>query len=316
MTKKDYREGTLRDFFEDCYLLIRLGGASDKKQATTADSYRQFLSIWEQLMGTDVKLKDIDTLILATFRDELSNRTWRGKQVSANTVRKHFRHLNALLNFAGPRGRHARDAMGIIPEVPWVKSPREVSRVPQPAKLENIQRLMKVLHLARLPVGEFWPGDWWRAFYMLALNTGCRFGTLVQIKWSYIQGDELVIPGEDTKGNKDLTVPILPSTRMALDAMLGFSDTYVLPNEHQHESTLFSENSRLNKLAGLTGSDRVTSQSVRRFVLTQLSMVSPTAAQQAASHSSYNTTLRAYLGNQVLAVATSDLDLCAAVSRN
>ncbi len=142
---------------------------------------------------------------------------------------------------------------------------------------------------------------------MLSLNSGLRFGTLMRLRWDYLVEDELVIPGEETKGNKDFCVPLLPKTLKAIALMRGYDRQFILPRGDNHKSTIHKENRALNKLAGLKGKDYVSSQRVRRLVLTQLGMVNAVAAQQAGSHSNFNTTIKHYLNSQILAIRFNNL---------
>lgn len=81
----------------------------------TIEAYRETLQHWEQLTPNPV-LTEITQLTVATFRAALPG--------SAANQAKHCRHLNAILTKLGPPGPHNRDALNLLPMIPWARPPR------------------------------------------------------------------------------------------------------------------------------------------------------------------------------------------------
>ncbi len=87
----------LGDFFSATYEPHFLPQAT----AGTIQVYHEALARWRELSG-DPTLEAIDNLTLSAFRGKLAQRAWRGKVITAATVNKCLRTINALLAKAGP----------------------------------------------------------------------------------------------------------------------------------------------------------------------------------------------------------------------
>jgi integrase len=62
----------------------------------------------------------------------------------------------------------------------------------------------------------------------LLLLTGMRAGELLNLKWSAIRGDRIVLERTETKQRREKTIPVTPAIRSTLDG-LERKDDYVLP---------------------------------------------------------------------------------------
>lgn len=62
----------------------------------------------------------------------------------------------------------------------------------------------------------------------LLLLTGMRAGELLNLKWSAIRGDRIVLERTETKQRREKTIPVTPAIRTILDG-LERKDDYVLP---------------------------------------------------------------------------------------
>ena len=295
---------TIRKFFECKYVPLRLTGASE----TTAESYKEAIRAWESCMGSDWTIQAIDQEALSTFISRYRQRVYRGKPVTINTVRSRLRHLYAILRLAGPAGYRAPDSLGLIASVPYVRPPRPIRRDPEPSESRDIQKLWGVLDQAKFPVVDYFPGDWWRALLSVSVNTALRIKTLLSLEWSMIRDGVLRVPGENMKGRKDETYPLLPFTLQRL-AYLGSCEGLIFPFPH-HRSTFFAELRRLNKAAGISKDQNVTIHGIRRFVLNRFADDAPASVQKIAGHASASTTMESYVSWQRVEKAITSLDLC------
>lgn len=105
---------TLGSFFERYYLPICLSDGSP----STVHLYRVTLRKWAMLTG-DPPLKAITVETMARFREALLLlRKSTRKRLNPITARNYLRHVQILLDKAGPRGRRQRDAAGFLAESP------------------------------------------------------------------------------------------------------------------------------------------------------------------------------------------------------
>lgn len=88
----------------------------------TIAEYSCTLNLWAGLTG-DPPLHTIDEKLIARFSAELLRRPGKraGETLSRNTIRKHLRHLKALLRLLGPRTMRG---IGLLHEIPLIESPR------------------------------------------------------------------------------------------------------------------------------------------------------------------------------------------------
>lgn len=111
----DPEQTRLRDWYDRFF--IRLFHADARPR--TIEAYRETIQHWEKLT-TNPALARIDQLCLAEFRAALPG--------SAGNQAKHCRHLNAILAKLGPPGPRNRDALNILPTVPWARPPRTMHK--------------------------------------------------------------------------------------------------------------------------------------------------------------------------------------------
>jgi integrase len=183
---------TLRSYFERFHARLFLADA----RPATFQQYRYSLNKWERLTSNPVLL-DVGNQTLAEFKAALV-----GLAMSASTVNKHLRHVQAMLNKAGPSGPHNRDALGLIAACPWTKTLRTPRPRPRAITADVLRRVYEACKFALLParvgaVGERdlfgdlveqpelgFACDWWRALIVCAYNLGLRRSTLLSLIWS------------------------------------------------------------------------------------------------------------------------------------
>jgi len=112
---------TVATFYRDYYQPTRLNEAA----RATVLGYQTVIRRWVLLTG-DPPLVDITNETLARYRNALERLP--GKRghlpLTAASVSRHLRHLQAILDKAGPPGFRNRDAAGILLTVPWIRKPR------------------------------------------------------------------------------------------------------------------------------------------------------------------------------------------------
>lgn len=155
---------TICSFLKSYVLPIRLSEASEASK----ELYEGTADLWAAFTG-DPPLTAISCETLAQFKACLQRMPGkrRGMAMSPNTVRKHLKYVQMILDKAGPPGYRNRDAAGIIStSPPWIKPPRAEDRLPRFVNAEllgmayNGAVAMEEPRLAgvkaRLGGGRFW----------------------------------------------------------------------------------------------------------------------------------------------------------------
>jgi len=176
---------TVATFYQTYYLPIRL---ADNPEPTKVQ-YQGTVKLWVAITG-DPPLKDVSCEMLARFKTCLQKMQGlnRFTRMSPNTVRKHLKHLQILLDKAGPPGYRNRDAAGIISTIPpWIKPPRSEEKLPRIVT----QELLGLVYTAAVVMEEpRFPGvkapAWWKALLAVAFNTQLRHRTLFEMRMDEI----------------------------------------------------------------------------------------------------------------------------------
>lgn len=303
---------SLAEFYQAHYAPTQLVGAAYE----TRREYERIVRRWSEVTG-DPPLAEITNATVASFYEallEFPNKS--GGTLSPNTVRKHARHLQPILELAGPPSHHRRDGLGLIDPVPWARPPRGVEDVLPAASAAEVGAMYEHADQALYP----WPersgvavGDWWRAALVLAWCTGLRVGTMLAITDSNVRwaDREICVRGTASKTRRAQVVPVpdvvvrhLLPLRRAEGPLLAFP----------HRSVrLYHEFHRLRQLAGLPEQRGQAWHAIRRRFATSLAKRSASAAQIALGHATFKTTVRSYLqADEIIREAIDDLELPAA----
>ena len=284
---------TVSRFYETYYKPVRLAESPD----STRWGYEETIRLW-QLFAGDPPIEKIDAQLLARFKAALQK--MRGKaptsRMAANTIRKHLRHLQGVLDKSGPPGFRNRDAAGIVPgPIPWVKPPKLEEHMPRTITLEALGQVYAAtmaMEVPRLP-GVKAPA-WWRALIVVGYETTLRRGSLFRLRMTDIDWNKrlLVLPPSRMKMHRlhvvhlnDVAYNHLLSIRT--DRELVFPWPFTMMTYHRHMR-------KLQLAAGLLPKERWGLQDLRRTACTLLFEDSPAAAQAALGHMSVSTTLRNY----------------------
>jgi len=287
-------ETTLTTFFRTHYAPARLVDPAPRSR----ESYEHAMRLWALFTG-DPPLAKISDKTLQRFRGCLTKMQGLSRvgRVSPNTVRKHLRHVQAVLDHAGPRVRHHRDAAGLLSEVPWVRPPREVFksvRVVSMEELSNVYLATAAMDKPRL-YGVKAP-RWWRALLTMAFNTGLRRGALFGLQMRHIDWHKqrLVLPPELSKTKRG---QILPLNEVTMRHLIAIRTHRELVFEWPHCRKWFhAQFHRLQDAAGIPEVLHFGLHDIRRTVATLISKhASPHAAQLALGHTMFRTTAGHYI---------------------
>ena len=154
---------TLVSFFREYFARLYL----DDARPRTFVAYEETLRHWKWVTG-DPSLP-FGTAVLAAFKVELH------KALSAATVNKHLRQVNAVLAKCGPAGPGNRDALGLIDATPWTRPLREDRPRPRSIGDDVVSAIYRAARFARWPKCETasgWAMAWRRALICVAVTTG------------------------------------------------------------------------------------------------------------------------------------------------
>jgi integrase len=284
---------TLTRFYYEKFVPKFVSGTSC---AETAAGYEKAVRHWALTTG-DPPLDQIDDDVLGTYRDLLVKCPGpSGKLLSPNSVRSRLVHIETLLRKAGPEGYRNRGAFGIIPRVPWCKKPRALYREPQVVPDRHIAAAYQAADLMGQPnVAGIPPGDWWRAWLVVAFNTGLRVGSLVNLEWAHVRCQEglIVMPPECFKTGRGLTLPLLPIVAEHLEQIRG--ERRLVFAWTQSKEQLRNLLHELQDKAGIPRAEHFGMHRVRKTTATKLYAINPKAAQLVLGHTTMDMTTMHYV---------------------
>lgn len=182
---------TLPEFYRAyVHPIHRIGRQADPKTILLDEIA---LKHWERLTRNPPigEISEYDTAAFVSGAMVLAGR--HGQRMSPNTVIKHCIHLQFVLDRAGPRSRHLRNAAQLIEQPPGFERPKHRRRAtPMLLSLEAIAKWL-----------EACPSPWWRSLVTFGYNTGLRIDCIMRLEWPMLQADGwLVIPAEIYKGHE------------------------------------------------------------------------------------------------------------------
>jgi integrase len=282
---------TLVTFFRDYFAPMRL---ADGSPATIA-AYEVTLRRWKAITG-DPPLAEITNTMLLHFKECLTQLPGRHGAASPNTIRRHLRHIQTILNKAGPPGWHNRDAAGLIPTIPWIRPPREQLGLPKivdEAVLNAAYMAASSMDLPTIPGVS--PTDWWRALLVLAYNTGLRRRSLFELEWSFIDWHARLIAfaPSNMKSGRGHVVPLNDIAadhlrRIRTDQRLVFE----WPQSTKRFHLAFHQ---LQTAAGIPRDKHFGLHNLRKTHATLMWAENPEAAQLQLGHSGADVTIRHYV---------------------
>lgn len=225
----------ISEFFEHHYRIRRLRGKSQE----TSRLYRISVRNFEKTLGRRAVLAD-----LTNENVSLHMQTMLDRGRAKATANKDRSQLLALWRFATRIGMHTTH--------PEVMPETEPIRVPVAWMADDIHKLMAAIKSTQGNIGDVPASVWWLAILSVCLDTGERIGAVAKARWSWLDGQWLLIPAEARKGSKrDKRYTISAETMGALRKLRKYTDsTAMFPWPYCHVY-LWTKFDRLLKDAGL-----------------------------------------------------------------
>jgi integrase len=161
-------------------------------------SVRGYIKVFRQHFGRQ-KLKDITYEHLRTYRNErLGTSTHQSKQRSLATVNREMAYLRRLLNIA--------ERNGWINKNPFKKGDALIHASDEVKR----QRFLTHAEEQRLLAACFGFRSHLRPLVIAAIDTGCRFGELIKLRWTEVDFDSgiITIQAFNTKTMRERQVSI------------------------------------------------------------------------------------------------------------
>jgi integrase len=274
---------SLLDFFENTYRPRRLPTGSP----ATLHHYNTYLRIWSRWLGRPCEVADLTNDTIAAFL------CWYGSRRSIYSMDSARNCLLALWRYACLRGLALEP-----PDLAPLSLPQYN---PQAWTLEDLGRLLAAPATWRPTPYEVKaylgvpPDLWWRAYFLVAYDTGFRRTALAALRWDDLSRCALTARAAFSKTKRDECRSLAPDTLTALRdireperatifAWLGSDARY-----YRHFG-------RILTLAGLPATCRDKTQKLRRTSATAVAAAfNRTAAQHHLGHQSLATTERHYL---------------------
>ena len=261
-------ERTLRSFYHDYYEPVCLANVRERSK----ENFRQCIRRWAHITN-DPPLAEITNVVMSRFKDALSK--CRGKEphmpISSTTVAKHIRHIQAIVDKAGPSGRGNRDAAGIIEKVPWVRPPKKHISPPRIIKPEFFDQVYTAaVGMEKPQLLGFKPAAWWRALIVLVYNTGLRKRTLFELRMTDIDWDKsrLVIPPQRMKSGRPHIMHLNETAKEHLMRIRTERErVFEWPFSDYHFFKMFHE---LQYIAGIPKKDHFGLHDIRKTLATAL----------------------------------------------
>jgi integrase len=272
----------------------------------TTGLYITCIRRFELLVGNPT-LAEMTTEMLARFRDLLlaARRYATVKVLSAHTVRMYVRHIQYLLDCAGPPVHKSRDRAGFIDVVPYCKPPRAELPEPKIVKADLLSACYEAAGSMETPRGfGVDPPAWWRALLVVTYNVGLRRRTLFAMEWRHVDFREgtLRLPAEIMKSRKRLLLPMNDIVRRHLLAIRS-DEEKVFPRPFSRERFGFYFR-QLQATAGVMGNEKFGLHTLRKTCATTLFQEDAQAAQLMLGHAAISVTQSHYI-NAVAALRDS-----------
>lgn len=266
--------------------------------ARTVAEYRSTLNLWAKITG-DPPLSEIDDRLISRFSAELLRRPGKraGAMLSRNTVRKHLRHLKAMLRQLGPR---ATRGIGLLSEIPVIEAPRPAQRPVTTFSRAQLRSLVEGASFFQTPLTHPIPsGVWWRALIVVLYNTAWRIGTALSVRWEWVDGDWINVPPEAMKRREmGRRFYLNSAARRALGTIRQDSGP-IFPWAGAMLS-LQRWRRRIAARVGLPTNELYGFHCLRRTTLSAIAAINPIVARIVAGHAIHDVLADHYTSDQVI----------------
>jgi len=127
------------------------------------------------------------------------------------TIESYVAIIVTMLRHLGPRSASIPHALGLLREVPYAGQSLVYSCAPKPpADLDHLRLLYETSGQISYAPRGLRSRDFWRAFFVLAYNTGLRFSDLTDnLSWSMVDLEKQIITIQARKTGKLHLLPIV-----------------------------------------------------------------------------------------------------------
>jgi len=294
---------TLGEYYRASFRPAKVARGSAKRNL---DQYDQSINLWCRLTG-DPPLEAIDDAVV----DQFSAHLWtlpgraKGSNISANTIRKHDTHLQAVLDRTGPPGsdRRTRRAHGLLAIVPYLEKPKAVLR--QTHDVYTVEEISRLLECAGAPIAPRYLAaelrkTWWQSLILATYNTGLRIGSVMALRWANVltEADGLTWLRVGVKGGDQPLIYCNTAGRQAIEQVrpigqrLGLERVFHFPHDH---TWLQAQRRLILDATGFAAHRRLGFHALRKAMVTETSRNDPLAAQLQAGHKDQRTTNTHYI---------------------
>ena len=318
-------EMSLCDFFA-AYVTSVL---NDREAAPrNLEAYRQSLGMWCRATG-DPPLWRVaaDPAVPAEFRAWLQRRTWCGRPLSVNTIRKHLGAVQFCLDLAGPRieglmgdgrqtnesrpaprGLYGLDETGQARRVPYLHRPRAVHKLPDDAFDEaEREAILWACRLATVP--HDLPGvtaqQWWEALVLWSWNVGTRISATLRLEWTMLDGHRVRMPAEICKGHSPQQAYVNTAAQAAIQPLRAAGKPQIFPWAASLQRLEFVRRRLFGRV--LPPSRNFGFHALRKALATELAPRSAIIAQKQLGHGAQNMTADNYVNSRAAAEALESL---------
>jgi len=283
---------TPREFF-DQYLLPCVLSPRQRSPRTILD-YHTTLRYWSECCG-EIALREISDEHCAAFVCWLAEHS--GIE-SPNTIRRHCRNMQMLLDRAGPQLPGRRRGKSLIPAVPTLEQPPARRRIRDDAFTpDEVRAWLSVCHLATQPldVPGVIPSRWWSSLILFLANTGQRIGAALGVEWEMLTGEWVILPARILKGSDDRRIYLNQAARQAVEDVRSEPRSLVWPWPLT-EAVLHRHRRKLLAAAGIPPARHFGFHGLRRMVASMIWERDPEAAQRTLGHTRMAVTAAHYVG--------------------
>lgn len=180
---------------------------------------RQYLFAYRELEGLLCRPPVVDDLTDENFVALV--RYMEGQKLAPKTINERVGRLKTLTTWLWRKG--------------LIRCGPTIERVPEPIKIPrawNREQLAALFAAARnMPgrIGPFLASAWWTAFLATAWWSGERTAALLALRWQWLEGDVLYVPGEVRKGGRKDAAYRLPAECVALLMALTGTSPLIFP---------------------------------------------------------------------------------------
>lgn len=148
-------------------------------------------------------------------------RFMESRKLAAKTINERVGRLKTLANWLWRKG--------MIQFGPTVERIPEPIRIPRAWSKPQLAALFRAARNMPGRVGPFLASAWWLAFLATAWWTAERTAALLALRWQWLDGNVLYVPGEVRKGGRKDAAYRLPVECMALLASLSGQSPFIFP---------------------------------------------------------------------------------------